>query len=314
MQYTVLNLEEIKELTRQYEIGEIISHKILSGGSENTNYLISSQSKSYVLTICEQKTNQEANNLAMLLEHLAANNFSTSKIIRNKNNENVTTYNGKPVLLKTFLEGEIISDLPNYLIELIGIQLGKLHKIEAPDYLPQKLNYGLEQFSDVGLYAKDSSFDYWLKKIENQITPYLTEAIPQVLIHSDVFFSNVIVSKDERSVTIMDFEEATYYYRIFDIGMTIVGICKSEKTIDLEKVSNLLSGYIKEIKLTDIEQNALQTFTAYAAAAMSFWRHRNFNYVNPTPGMENHYLELKKIADDVNGLPNDCFKEMLNSH
>ena len=94
----------------------------------------------------------------------------------------------------------------------------------------------------------------------------------------------------------MDFEEATYYYRIYDIGMAIVGLCSENEKINLKKVAALLKGYVQEIDLTEKEQNALQPFTVYAAAAMSFWRHQNFNYTKPTPGMEDHYLELKNIA------------------
>ncbi|MFK7773991.1 MAG: homoserine kinase [Saprospiraceae bacterium] len=311
MQYTVLNIEAINNLARQYDLGEIISFKILSGGSENTNYLIASNIEKYVLTICEQKSTTEAINLSMLLEHLATNNFSTSKIIRNKKNELISTYNDKPVILKSFLEGKTMDNLPNHLIELIGIQMGKLHKINEPDYLPKKLNYGIEQFSDVAIYAENSSFHNWLKKIEDQIKSYFSQPIPQALIHSDIFYSNVIIDDDENNITIMDFEEATYYYRIFDIGMTIVGICCEGELVNLEKVSSLLKGYVQEIELTDLEKNALQVFTIYAAASMSFWRHRNFNYTNPTPGMENHYLALKNIADCVKELPEDCFKKIL---
>lgn len=313
MQYTILNLEQVNELTRQYEIDEIISHKVLSGGSENTNYLITSESESYVLTICEQKSIAEAKNLSLLLEHLADHSFSTSKIIRNKEGQPISTFNEKPVILKTFLEGKIMSDLPLHLIELIGAELGKLHQVEAPNYLPNSLSYGIEQFSDIELYDKGSPFHDWLKKIEEQSSTYLSKKMPKTLIHSDVFYSNVIVESDEKSVTIMDFEEATYYYRVFDVGMTIVGICGEGEMINLDKVSSLLKGYVREIKLTDLEKTALQIFTIYAAASMSFWRHRNFNYTKPTPGMENHYLQLKNIADFVKELPEDCFEEMLRT-
>ena len=313
MQYTVLNLNEIREIVEQYDIDKILSFKVLSGGSENTNYLIASNNEKYVLTICEQKTRTEAINLSRLLEHLAINNFSTSKVIQTKKNEFITTYNNKPIILKTFLEGEVIKDLPNDLIELIGIQLGKLHQIKAPDYLPKKLSYGIEYFNEIAIYDKHSLFHKWLLKIENQIIPYMTEATPKSLIHSDIFYNNVIIGNDENSVIIMDFEEAAYYYRIYDIGMAIIGLCSENETININKVTSLLKGYIQEINLTNLEQNALQIFTVYAAASMSFWRHKNFNYTKPNAKMKNHYLELKNIADYINNLPQDCFMKLLKN-
>ncbi|MFK7934975.1 MAG: homoserine kinase [Saprospiraceae bacterium] len=311
MQYTVLNLAEINDFIQQYDIDECTSAKVLSGGSENTNYLIRSKSASYVLTVCEQKTIAEATNLALLLGHLATHDFSTSKVIPTKKRELISVYQNKPVLLKTFLPGTIQPDLSPNLLTLIGIQMGKLHQISAPDFLPKTLSYGIGSFDEVAIYAKDSPYDKWLQAIKQRITPDLTSTLPQALIHSDIFYSNVIISKDEREVVIMDFEEATEYYRIFDVGMAIIGLCRTDKIVDLGKVTSLLQGYVQEVDLTKEEQAALQSFTIYAAAAMSFWRHKNFNYTNPTPAMFNHYLELKKVADGLCELNASCFKNIL---
>lgn len=311
MPYTELDKDMIGELVRQFNIEEVISFNLLSGGSENTNYRIASEAGTFVLTICEQKSLKETLHLCLLLEHLADNGFSTSTIIRNKDKEAVIFYKDKPVILKSYLEGTIVQDLSPDLMEQIGVQMGQLHRISAPEYLPKKLGYGIEYFGQVAHYAANFSFHQWLLRIEEQMRPYLTDTLPKCLIHSDIFYSNVIVQKDECKVYIMDFEEAAYYYRIFDVGMAIIGLCKEGQQINLEKVYHLLSGYVQEISLTQEEQKALQPCTVYAAAAMSFWRHRNFNYTNPTPGMEDHYLELKNVADFVNDLPQDTFLDIL---
>ena len=158
MQYTTLNIAQIQEIADLYGLGEIIAYKVLSGGSENTNYLIESKTSHYVLTICEQKSMTEASHLASLLEHLAESGFQSSKIVRSINNESVCSLDGKPVLLRLFLEGKIEGNLSDHLLELIGIEMGKLHKIEVPDYIPQNLNYGREYFHEVTQYDKDSTF------------------------------------------------------------------------------------------------------------------------------------------------------------
>ena len=195
MQYTTLDIAQIQELADHYGLGEIIAYKILNGGSENTNYLIESKKSRYVLTICEQKTMAEASHLARLLEHLANHGFKSSKIVRSINNKLVYNLDGKPVLLKLFLEGKIEANLSDHLLELIGIEMGKLHKIEVPDYIPQNLNYGREYFHEVAQYDKDSTFHLWLQQKEQQIAPYLNASLPKALIHSDIFYNNVIVSK-----------------------------------------------------------------------------------------------------------------------
>ena len=95
----------------------------------------------------------------------------------------------------------------------------------------------------------------------------------------------------------MDFEEAAYYYRVFDIGMAIIGLCSEGKILNKEKVKSFLIGYTKVIKLIPDEKKALQAFTVYAGAAMTFWRHRSFNYVYPNIGLKNHYKALQTLAD-----------------
>jgi homoserine kinase type II len=215
-------------------------------------------------------------------------------------------------MLKVFLEGEIFEDLPIHILETIGVEIGKLHQIEPPAYLPKKLNYGIAFFHEVGDYASGTRFDVWLKKIEAYIQPFFSENLPKALIHSDIFFSNIIVSPDGQSAFIMDFEEATHYYRIFDLGMTLVGLCCDGETLNLQKASALLQGYQKEIELQELEKRSLQAFTVYAAAAMTFWRHRNFNHINPNPKMYDHYLGLKVIADSIWKIPADKFKKIID--
>lgn len=311
-QYSVLSFSDITEICEQYDIQSVSSFSLLSGGSENTNYLLSSERCQFVLTICEQKSKQSAHELALLLEHFAQHNFKTSKLIRTTNNQTLSIFQGKPVMLKVFLEGEIMEDLSNQLLEAIGVEMSRLHKIEAPDYLPKVLGYGKEFFHEVAQYAPNASFALWIKEIEDYIQPYFSEKLPKSLIHSDIFYSNIIINKNERSASIMDFEEAANYYRIFDVGMTIIGLCANKEAINLNKAGALLQGYQQQIDLLELEKSALQAFTVYAAAAMTFWRHRNFNHTNPTPDMFDHYLGLKVLADFAKAIPANEFKKIFS--
>ena len=314
LQYTSLKMHEIEAILAAFPIKKISSFKELSGGSENTNYLINAENGKYVLTISEQKSYKKAIELAHLLEHLEKNHFETSKIIRNTSNEPVSIWDGKPIMIKKFIDGKALKDLPHHLIELIGQEIGKLHKIEIPKSLPKQVSIGKEQFVNIEKYAANSLFDIWLKGKLAYVTPYFSSNLPKAFIHSDVFCDNVIISEDESSATIMDFEDAAYYYRVFDIGMMIIGICGEENTVNLEKVRSILKGYLQEFQLLDIELNALQAFTVYAGAAMTFWRHINFNYTKPDSKLSNHYLGLKVLTDYVAELPADCFLKLANNN
>jgi len=306
-QYTVINSENVKAIIATYNLGKLLSFELLSGGSENTNYVLITESGKYVLTICEQKSAREATELANLLEYLAQRNFSTSKIVRTRTNKAISLWNGKPVMIKGFLNGKIIEELPNNLIEFLGKELGKLHKIDAPEHLPKTIGYDKDHFYEVEMYAPNSQFHLWLNDIHDYIDKHIGSDLPKALIHSDLFYSNIVVSDDELSATIMDFEEATYYYRVFDLGMTFIGVCAKGEKIDFAKTKSLLKGYREEINITKTELHCLKAFTVYAAAAMSFWRHKNFNYTNPNPKLKNHYLALQNLADHVRALPDFWF-------
>ena len=312
-QYTTLNQQEIDIIGAEFSIKNIDSFGILSGGSENTNYLLKTEKGSFVLTICEQKTAQKARDLALLLEHLEKHQFKSSKIIRTLKNEPISFWNQKPLMIKKFIDGTVHEELPHHLLALAGSELGRLHKIKAPEYLSKQTNFGKEQFSDIKKYAPDSDFETWLNGKLASVSPYFSENLPKALIHSDLFCNNIVIARDEQSATIMDFEEAVYYYRVFDLGMTFIGACRNKKTIDAEKVKAFLKGYCTEIKISTAEIDALQAFTIYAGIAMTFWRHLNFNYTEPTPALFDHYAGLQIITDDMESQPSDYFHKIIDS-
>lgn len=171
------------------------------------------------------------------------------------------------------------------------------------------LSFGLEKFDEVTVYEPDSGFLKWLKETQALIESFISDELPYAMIHSDIFSDNIIVSKDGKIATIMDFEKATYYYRLFDIGMMIVGTCCDAGEVSLDKAKSLLTGYQKHITLVEAETKALQVFTAYGAAATAFWRHQNFNYVNVDKKMKDHYQAMQNIAINVLKIPSYEFKK-----
>lgn len=310
--YSVLNNKDLLVILNPYGVDKVQFYKILSGGSENTNYLVKTETNAYVLTISEQKSSKKAAELADLLEHLKLNNFTTSKIVKTINGSLTTQWNDKPILLKEYIEGDIIEDLSEYILTYLGNQTAQLHQINVPNYLPRKLSYGVNNFNEVHVYAPNSSFYTWLKTTQKHIESHINSDLPKALIHSDIFYNNIVVNKDGKQATIMDFEEACYNYRVFDIGMMIIGTCSEGETVNLDKVASLLVGYQQKINLLPLEIDALQAFTIYAATATAFWRHQNFNYINVTFEKKDHYLEMKKLADFVMSISAINFKKLID--
>ena len=101
----------------------------------------------------------------------------------------------------------------------------------------------------------------------------------------------------------MDFEEACYYYRIFDLGMAVVGLCCEQGEIICSKIQALINGYNHVGKLSKIEGDNLKAFIVYAATATAFWRFRQFNVLFPSEELSDSYIEMKNIADQILLIP-----------
>ncbi len=298
---------DIEAIGLLYGILNIESIQPLSGGLENTNYLIHTKKQPYVLCLFEQKSYASVQGLAKLLEYLKTQQYSTTEVIATSAGESILTWQDKPIMMKSYIPGKPIQDLSPKLLTMLGKQLGRLHCIEPPSYLPHAPSYGQHTFDLVSHYAAGSRFSQWLRNIQDYLSPYLDLELPQSLIHSDLFWDNVIVSDQEDALTIMDFEEAARYYRIFDLGMTIIGTCAEGQIINLIKAKHLIAGYQENISLLDLEKKSLKAFTIYAGTSMTFWRHQNFNHTKPNPELADHYLGLQVLVDDLMGQPDDCF-------
>lgn len=296
--YTTLDDSALQEIIQQYEITAIKNWHILNGGTENTNYYLETANKKYVLTICERKTIEETTNLTELLRHLEKSGFSTTKIILTKSNEQLGAYQQKPILLKAYLDGIVLDSFDAITLERLGASIAQLNLIPAPAFLPKQFAYGRQYFSELFETNSNRSFIVWLKKMNDYILDNLDPNLPKALIHGDIFFSNVIVDSSQQP-TIMDFEESCHYYRVFELGMAITGLCQKDGLIEANKASSLLRGYQRITPLTPLELKKLKPFIVYAATATAFWRFRQFNILSPNEEYKDSYLAMKRIADQV---------------
>ena len=147
--------------------------------------------------------------------------------------------------------------------------------------------------------------------IGNKVSQIDLDKLPKALIHSDIFYNNIIIDEAQQRATIMDFEEASYYYRVFDIGMIIIGTCFTGNQLCLSKARALLAGYQSKISLHSIEVQSLQVFTAYAAAGTAYWRHMNYNFLNFDQAMTEHYKAMQDFADQALAFAPNEFIEQL---
>jgi homoserine kinase type II len=297
--YTELTPSDLREVASIFGLTKITSVQDFADGQENSNYHIQTDGQEYVLTLCENKTIEEVQILIDTLRYLEVHGFSTTRIIPTREGATQAEIHGKPLLLKSYLSGQVIDPLPLETMYPLGQAMARLHQVPAPDFLPDQLAYGRETFGPMQQnFGRPHHFLSWLNTIEKHLQNHLPKNLPRALIHADIFADNVILSPDQGPV-IMDFEEAATYYRVFDLGMAIVGTCYPKGVLNSASREELLCGYKSVTPLTKAEERALNAATIYAAAAMASWRFWQFNVVQPGAGKQEHYRALQKIADDL---------------
>jgi len=208
--YTKIPILDLKEIAVAYGI-EALNVTSVKGGNANSNYYIQAKKDDYILTLAEEKSLQETQKLATLLQWLAEYNFMTSKVQPSLAGEIVTQYAGKPILIKKWVQGKVYENINIDMLKQIGSTIAKLHQTPAPDFLPESHPYGLQVFLTIVDKGIDKTYESWLAEQTQFLTKNLPGNLPSGLIHGDIFFDNVLF-EDGKIKAIIDFEEACSYY------------------------------------------------------------------------------------------------------
>jgi len=308
--YAQLDRSAVEGLARRFGIGDITAFSVMDGGDANTSYCVETSSARYVLTICDQQSLKHATNLANLLVYLTDQGIRTSRVVVPPKEPTVVLHNERPVMLKRYIDGDVPADLTGNLLVQLSEEIARLHEIPAPSYVPQSFPYGRSHFHEVTNSNLGHAYIDWLSEKNSYLQKRIPQHLPMALIHGDVFLDNMIVQGDQL-MAIIDFEQACYYYRGFDLGMVIVGTCRDRRGISFEKAGRFIRGYQKETTLQSIERETLKVFAVYAAVATSFWHFRHHHLRRPEPQLYDKHIEMQTLADIISAYPDSSFTELF---
>ena len=316
--YTQLNKQDIHLLADNYNL-KIVEFSPLDGGNGNSSYILKTQQASYVLTVCDDKEFDEVFKMGQLLLFLEAHNVPCNRLISPVKSKIITTFatadRVKPVMLKDYIEGQVIEELDETMLSQVGRQAARLNQIPPPDYLSTNHPYGRQFFSRIMGLNIDAKYKCWMAKEIDYLEQNIAKNLPRGLIHGDLFYDNLLFnplsSMPGGFKAIIDFEEACHYYLIFELGMGILGTCVNDITVDLDKARALVSGYEEVRPLTKIEKESLQLFVRYAAVATSYWRFNKYNIEEPNKDRASHHLQMMQIAKAVGEISKTHFFDAI---
>ena len=264
--YTKFDQNNIEEILSYYSLGKLDRFKGIEEGIENTNYFLSVNKKKFILTIYEKRVKSE--DLPFFSELMTSLNKASFKCpvpIINNQNEALTNYNGKKLMIVSFLEGKAKQNLSPFNCRSIGKEVAKMHNITKNFKLKRKNDLSVKSWRNLFNSIKDkcSSIHKDLPKLIeenlNDVEKNWPKNLPQGIIHADLFHDNIFFIEDKFS-GIIDFYFSCEEFYAFEIAICFNALCfdgqKNNLSFNVTKAKNFIDGYTSVRKLTEEEIRA----------------------------------------------------------
>ena len=314
--YTKLNQKKIEEILSNYSLGNMDSFKGIEEGIENTNYFLSVNKKKFILTIYEKRVKSaDLPFFSDLMSSLNKASFKCPAPISNNNNETITNFEGKKLMIVSFLEGKAKQNLSPANCKSIGSEIAKMHELTK--------NLKLKRQNDLSVNSWRKLFNSVKDKCENihKDLPRLIEEnlndveknwpknLPKGIIHADLFHDNIFFIQDKFS-GVIDFYFSCEDFFAFEIAICFNALCfdglKSNLSFNVTKAKNFIDGYTSVRKLSQEELNNIKVLSQ--GAALRFLLTRVFDALNKVEGA------IVKIKDPMEYLKRLEFHKNAKNH
>ena len=290
--YTKFNQNKIEKILTNYNLGKLNSFKGIEEGIENTNYFLSIDKKKFILTVYEKRVkSRDLPFFSNLMSSLNKANFSCPTPIINEQNKTITDFEGKKLMIVSFLEGKAKQNLSPQNCKSVGLEVAKMHEITK--------NFKLQRQNDLSVKSWRTLFDSVKDKCSNihKDLPKLIEEnlkdvennwpenLPRGIIHADLFHDNIFFIQDKFS-GIIDFYFSCEDFFAFEIAICFNALCfdgvKENLSFNVTKAKNFIDGYTSIRKLTESEKNNIKVLSQ--GAALRFLLTRVFDAINTVEG------------------------------
>ncbi|MGC2854588.1 homoserine kinase [Novispirillum sp. DQ9] len=287
--YTEVSDDALEDFIAQYDVGRVESCKGIAEGVENSNFLISTTTGPFILTLYEKRVNPDDLPFFLgLMDHLAARGIKCPTPVHGRDGKSLRSLCGRPAAMVSFLRGMSVRRITAAHCAHLGTALAEMH------LAGQGFGLGRANALSVGgwrpLYesaggAADGVQPGLAAEIEAELD--VLEArwptdLPSGVIHADLFPDNVFFLQDACS-GLIDFYFACNDLFAYDIAICLNAWCfEGEKTFNATKARALLGAYRKVREFSRAELDALPLLCR--GAAMRFLLTRLYDWVNTPAG------------------------------
>ncbi len=286
--YTEVSFDEASALLHRLQLGQLQSMEGCSGGIENTNYFVTTDSGAYVLTLFERLTAEQLPFYLRLMKHLALSGIPVPEPAADANGALQYWVNGKPATVVNRLRGKSeLIPTPAHCAS-VGAWLAKMHQAGQQFDVQQPNLRGLNWWNDtvpVILPFLDAAQQNLIQAelaYQNHVAASsVYAALPRGAIHADLFRDNVMfapptscASGEDGTLEMTGFFD--FYFAGVDTWVFDLGVCLNDWCVDLatgapnpERTQAFLNAYETVRTLTAAERKALPAMLR--AAALRFW-------------------------------------------
>ena len=305
--YTKINKGDISFINKKFDIEEIISFQGIKKGIENTNYLLKSKNKKFILTIFEKRvSNKEIPFFMQLMDKLNNSKINCPKPLKNNDGKYLIKLKNKTACIVSFLKGKDKNKLDLKNCFEVGKIIAQMHLVTKNINLSRKNSMGIKNLDPLlkSIKFRSNKFSNLEKFLVNnlkEIKKNWPKKLPKGIIHGDLFIDNIFFNKNKLS-GIIDFYFAANDYFMYEIAICINALCfdnkKSKFKINKQKIKSLIKGYESIKKISLKEKKSLNILCR--GAAMRYFLTRLYDYSN-TPK-----TALIQIKD-----PNEYYQKLI---
>jgi len=305
--YTKISSKDIRSIDKKYNLGKIIHFKGIKKGIENTNYLLKTENKRFILTLFEKRVQKKDLPFFMnLMDKLSKYKINCPKPQRNKKGSFLLKIKNKTGSIVSFVEGKDKLKLNAKNCYEIGKNIAKLHRASKKIKLYRKNSLSLKDWpkllNKIGNKSKiiSPNLNNLMKNSFLQIKNKWPKSLPYGIIHADLFIDNIFFKKNKFHGYI-DFYFACNDFLMYEIAICINALCFDKKNnkfiFNKKKSTNLIRGYSKIRKFSVKEKKSLNVLCK--GAALRYLLTRTYDYLN-TP--KNAVIKIKNPREYIQKL------------
>ncbi|MFI5022318.1 MAG: homoserine kinase [Alphaproteobacteria bacterium] len=287
--YTEVSDEDLAAFLTQYDLGAVIACKGIAEGVENSNYLLQTERGTYILTLYEKRVAREDLPFFLaLMEHLAREGLACPTPVHGKDGLALRELCGRPAAIVSFLKGLWPRRIEPRHTARLGEALARLHLAGLSFALKRENALGLGGWRtlfracEARAHEVQTGLAQELSAELSHLEAHWPNALPEGVIHADLFPDNVFFFGDELS-GIIDFYFACTDFLAYDVAICLNAWCfETDGSFNVTKARTLLANYRKRRALSADEMAALPILAR--GGALRFLLTRLYDWLNHPAG------------------------------